>query len=64
MDINTLHDRQITALEDVQQLTLRLARAQDFAYRIAKRIKTMRESQGGPMPPADARDDTEMEKID
>ena len=50
MDIETLQDRQYIALETVQELTIKLARAQSYAWNIAKRIKTMRENPGGTLP--------------
>ena len=52
MDFATLQRRQIAALENVQELTAQLARAQDFACRITKRLKTMQECQETPTPPA------------
>ena len=64
MDIETLQDRQYMALETVQELTLKLARAQSYAWCIAKRIKTMRENPGGTLPPAETGNDMEMERID
>ena len=64
MDIATLQSRQIAALENVQELTARLARAQDFACRIAKRLKTMQECQETPTPPAYPGEDIEMEGMD
>ena len=64
MDIATLQSRQIAALENVQDLTARLAKAQDFACRIAKRFKTMQECQETPMPPAHPGEDIEMEGMD
>ena len=39
MDFATLQSRQIVALENVQELTARLARAQDFFGRITKRAQ-------------------------
>jgi hypothetical protein len=63
MDMETLQDRQFTALENVQQLAVRLAKAQSYAWRITKRIKTMRESQGEQVPPATT-NDTAMEMLD
>ena len=54
----------IAVLENVQELTARLARAQDFACRIAKRLKTMQECQETPTPPAYPSEDIEMEGMD
>ena len=64
MDYATLQSRQIVALEKVQDLTTRLARAQDFASRITKRLKTMQECQEPPTPPAYPAEDIEMEGVD
>ena len=64
MDFATLQSRQIVALENVQELTARLARAQDFASRITKRLKTMQECQEPPTPPAYPAEDIEMEGMD
>ena len=55
MDYATLQSRQIVALENVQDLTARLAKAQDIFGRITKRLKTMRECQEPPTPPAHSR---------
>ena len=64
MDFATLQRRQIAALENVQELTAQLARAQDFACRITKRLKTMQECQEMPTPPAYPGEDIEMEGMD
>ena len=64
MDIETLQDRQYTALETVQELTIQLARAQSHAWNIAKRIKTMRENPGGALPPTETSHGMAMERID
>ena len=64
MDIETLQDRQYTALETVQELTIQLARAQSHAWNIAKRIKTMRENPGGTLPPTETSHGMAMERID
>ena len=64
MDFATLQSRQIVALENVQELTARLARAQDFFGRITKRLKTMQECQEPPTPPAYPAEDIEMEGMD
>ena len=64
MDIETLQDRQYMALETVQELTLKLARPQSYAWCIAKRIKTMRENPGGTLRLAETGNDMEMERID
>ena len=64
MDYATLQSRQIVALETVQELTARLAKAQDFFGRITKRLKTMQECQEPPTPPAYPVEDIEMEGMD
>ena len=64
MDIETLQDRQYTALETVQELTIKLAQAQSHAWNIAKRIKTMRENPGEILPPTETRHGMAMERID
>ena len=55
MDIETLQDRQYIALETVQELTIKLAQAQSYAWNIAKRIKTMRENPGEILPSTETR---------
>ena len=64
MDYATLQSRQIVALETVQDLTARLAKAQDIFGRITKRLKTMQECQELPTPPASPVEDIEMEGMD
>ena len=64
MDLPTLQSRQVVALEKVQTLTTQLARAQDFASRITKRLKTMQERQAPPTPPASPTEDIEMDGMD
>ena len=64
MDYAALQNRQMVALENVQDLTARLAKAQDFFGRITKRLKTMRECQEPPTPPASPVEDIEMEGMD
>jgi hypothetical protein len=64
MDLPTLQSRQVVALENVQTLTTQLARAQDFASRITKRLKTMQERQAPPPPPASPTEDIEMDGMD
>jgi hypothetical protein len=64
MDIETLQDRQHIALETAQELTIKLARAQSYAWNIAKRIKTMRENLGKILPPTETRHGMAMERID
>ena len=64
MDYATLQSRQIVALETVQELTARLAKAQDIFGRITKRLKTMQECQEPPTPPAYPVEDIEMEGMD
>ena len=64
MDLPILQSRQVVALENVQTLTTQLARAQDFASRITKRLKTMQERQAPPTPPAHPTEDIEMDGMD
>jgi len=64
MDFATLQSRQMVALENVQDLTARLAKAQDIFGRITKRLKTMQECQEPPTPPAYPAEDIEMEGMD
>ena len=64
MDYATLQNRQMVALENVQDLTARLAKAQDIFGRITKRLKTMQECQEPPTPPASPVEDIEMEGMD
>jgi hypothetical protein len=55
----------MVALENVQDLTARLAKAQDIFGRITKRIKTMQEEcQEPPTPPAAPVEDIAMEGLD
>ena len=64
MDLVTLQARQYVAMEEVQQLTGQLFRAQSNLWRITKRIKTTQENQDSTAPPAEGAIDMEMEKID
>jgi hypothetical protein len=65
MDYATLQNRQMVALENVQDLTARLAKAQDIFGRITKRLKTMQEEcQEPPTPPAAPVEDIAMEGLD
>ena len=64
MDISTLQDQQLQALEELHKLNQRVTRTQNYVHRIAKRLKTMRELQEGLIPSANARGTREMEKID
>ena len=71
MDLETLQEQQFTALETVQELTVKLVQAQSqlvqaqsHAWNIAKRIKTMRENPGGVLPPSETRHSMAMERID
>ena len=64
MDYATLQNRQMVALETVQDLTARLAKAQDIFGRITKRLKTMQDCQEPPTPPASPVEDIEMEGMD
>ena len=54
----------MVALETVQDLTARLAKAQDIFGRITKRLKTMQDCQEPPTPPASPVEDIEMEGMD
>ena len=71
MDLETLQEEQFTALETVQELTVKLVQAQSqlvqaqsHAWNIAKRIKTMRENPGGVLPPIETRHSMAMQRID
>jgi hypothetical protein len=64
MDMDTLQECQYTAIVDLQQLTVQLARAQSRVWHIAKRIKTMREHQRGLEPSPENTEDMVMERID
>lgn len=64
MDIETLQAHQYDAMENVQQLTQSILRAQTYAMRIAKRINTMQDNQTGLASASKTMADIEMEKID
>ena len=65
LDYATLQNRQMVALETVQDLTARLAKAHDIFGRITKRLKTMQEEcHEPPTPPAAPLEDITMEGLD
>ena len=64
MDMCRLQQEQYLALEKLQRLNRLVTETQDYAFSIAKRMRTMRESQGAPAPKPAPKHVGDMEKID